>query len=73
MSDERSTNRGEAPKPACKLVGTDGNVFAIIGRVQKALVKAGLESRAGEFVRRAFAATSYDEVLTLCMDYVDVR
>ncbi len=71
MSDRRSAS--QAPKPACRLVGTDGNVFAIIGRVQKALKKAGLECRASEFARRAFAATSYDEVLTLCMDYVDVR
>jgi len=62
-----------APKPACKLVGTDGNVFSIIGRVKQALKKAGQDDRASEFVKRAFAARSYDEVLALCMDYVDVR
>lgn len=32
-------------KPACKLVGTDGNVFSIIGRVKQALKKAGREDR----------------------------
>jgi hypothetical protein len=62
-----------APKPACKLVGTDGNVFSIIGRVKQALKKAGQEDRAREFVEKAFRAGSYDEVLRLCMDYVEVR
>lgn len=60
-------------KPACKLVGTDGNVFSIIGRVKRALKKAGQEDRAREFVEKAFRAGSYDEVLRLCMDYVEVR
>ncbi|MCI0341377.1 MAG: hypothetical protein L0216_09560 [Planctomycetales bacterium] len=67
------TNEAAAAKPACKLVGTDGNVFAIIGRVKQALKKAGQNDRASEFVQKAFAARSYDEVLALCMDYVDVR
>jgi len=61
------------PKPPCKLVGTDGNVFAVIGRVKQALKKAGQDEQASEFVQKAFAAKSYDEVLALCMDYVDVR
>ncbi len=61
------------PKPACKLVGTEGNVFSVIGRVQKALKKAGQNERASEFVQKAFRAKSYDEVLALCFDYVDVR
>lgn len=65
--------RSKPPKPPCKLVGTDGNVFAVIGRVKQALKKAGQDDRASEFVQKAFAAKSYDEVLALCMDYVDVR
>jgi hypothetical protein len=59
-------------KPPCELVGTDGNVFAVIGRVRKALLGAGQSERASEFVRRAFSAISYDEVLRLCMEYVEV-
>jgi len=60
-------------KPACKLVGTDGNVFSIIGRVKQALREAGETESASEFVQRAFRAGSYDEVLRLCMEYVEVR
>jgi len=63
----------ERAKPICKLVGTDGNVFAIIGRVREALRRAGQAERASEFVKRSFRAGSYDEVLRLCMEYVEVR
>jgi len=66
-------NETTAPKPPCHLVGTDGNVFAIIGRVKQVLKQAGQETRASEFVERAFAAGSYDAVLALCFEYVDVR
>ena len=60
-------------KPACKLVGEDGNVFNVIGLVRRALVAAGQPDRATEFVRRAFAAGSYDAVLQLCFEYVEVE
>lgn len=63
----------EAPRPVCKLVGTDGNVFAVIGHVREALREAAQAERASEFVRRSFRAGSYDEVLRLCMEYVEVR
>ena len=59
--------------PACRLVGTDGNVFAIIGRVRRTLRAAGQPERAEAFVTRAFQAKSYDEVLALCQEYVDVH
>jgi hypothetical protein len=61
------------PKPICKLVGTDGNVFAVIGKVSSALKKAGQEDQASEFTAKAFQAGSYDEVLQLVMEYVEVR
>jgi hypothetical protein len=59
-------------KPPCKLIGTDGNVFSIIGRVRHALIAAGQEDRAREFVERAFRTGSYDGVLQLCLEYVEV-
>lgn len=60
-------------KPVCKLIGEDGNVFHIIGLVRRALLKAGQKDAAEEFVRRAFACQSYDEVLTLVVAYVDIE
>lgn len=60
-------------KPVCKLVGEDGNVFNIIGRVRRALRYAGERDAAEEFVRRALACQSYGEVLALVLAYVDVE
>ncbi len=58
--------------PKCKLVGTDGNVFAIIGKVSDTLKRAKLNDKAEEFIKKAFQSASYDEVLSLCLEYVDV-
>lgn len=63
----------EYVKPECKLVGTDGNVFAIIGKVSKALKLAGMTERAKEWVGHATSCHSYDEVLAAMGDYVEVR
>lgn len=59
-------------KPKCKLIGTDGNVFAIIGRVSECLKKADMREDARRFVSEAFMCKSYVEVLALCHDYVEV-
>jgi len=63
----------ETKKPICKLVGTDGNVFAVIGNVRAALRHAGQADRAKEFSDKAMSCGSYDEVLALVFDYVEVR
>ena len=59
-------------KPTCRLIGTDGNVYSIIGRVRRALEQDGQSNLAREFVTRAFRSKSYDEVLQLCLEYVEV-
>ena len=61
------------PLPVCRLIGTDGNVFAIIGKVRRTLREAGQPERASAFAERAFQSRSYDEVLQLCLEYVDVQ
>ena len=60
-------------KPTCMLIGEDGNVFNIIGRVSKALKKAGLADQANEFTGKAFRSESYDSVLQLATEYVEVE
>ena len=59
-------------KPECKLIGEDGNVFAIIGRVRTALRRAGMRDEAQEFSKKAMSQGSYDDVLILCDEYCDV-
>jgi len=60
-------------KPVCQLTGTDGNVFSIIGLVSQSLKRDGQRDRAKEFETKAFGSGSYDAVLTLCHDYVEVE
>ncbi|MDD3474435.1 MAG: hypothetical protein PHP08_00845 [Candidatus Dojkabacteria bacterium] len=63
----------ENSKPICKLIGTDGNVFSIIGKVSSCLKRAGMEEKAKEFTERALSSHSYDDVLNLCNEYVDIE
>jgi len=60
-------------KPSCKLSGTDGNVFAVIGRVSKCLAANVSRDAADEFRKRALSSSSYEAVLQLCFEYVDVE
>ncbi len=60
-------------KPECQLVGTDGNVFALIGTASRALKRAGLRDHAEEMRKRIMEgeARSYDEAIQIIMEYVD--
>jgi hypothetical protein len=62
-----------AHRPVAHLIGEDGNVFHVIGVVRRALRNAGQADRASEFVERASGSRSYDEVLAMLHDYVEVR
>ena len=55
-----------------QLTGTDGNAFAVIGRVNKALKRAGiLVAERDQFVREAMSG-DYDHLLRTCMKWVRV-
>jgi len=60
-------------KPTCELIGTDGNVFALAGKVGKALRRAGLPDKADEFYKRLKDSKSYDDALVLMSEYVDIE
>lgn len=60
------------PNIKINLTGGDGNAFAVIGAVSKALKRAGEKDAAAAFTKEAFAAPSYDAVLQLCMRTVVV-
>lgn len=60
-------------KPKCTLVGIDGNAFAVIGAVKTALKKAGMAVEAVEWQRKAFECDSYDALLQLAMQTVEVE
>lgn len=63
----------EADRPKVQLSENDGNVYGIIGKCKDALSRAGLKEKAAEFRQKALSAKSYDEVLTLAMEYCEVE
>jgi hypothetical protein len=71
MDAQRDDSAPEVRKPRCKLVGTDGNVFAIIGHVAKALKADGQKDRAREWTECAMSQKSYSDVLALVFEYVE--
>lgn len=60
-------------KPIVKLIGTDGNVFSIIGKVAKGLKDKGLDTEARDFRTLAMEQSSYGDVLSLASEYVEIR
>ena len=62
----------QVTKPKCRLSGTDGNVFNVIANVSRSLKKAGMAELAKEFTSKAMKSHSYNDVLALCFEYVDV-
>jgi hypothetical protein len=60
----------ERPRPKCKLVGEDGNAFAIMGRTVKALRKADQSDLVSEYHERATSG-DYDNLLQVTMEYVE--
>ena len=59
-------------KPTVKLIGTDGNVFALIGLTSDALKKIGRNDLARQFRERALNSESYYDVLCLIEEYVEI-
>ena len=55
-----------------KLTGTDGNAFALMGKVSAAMKSAGFNKEAADF-RTAAMSGDYDHLLCVCMDTVTVK
>jgi hypothetical protein len=58
-------------KPKVQLSGTDGNVFALLGKCSRALKAVGQAKQAEELYERTTKAQSYDEALQIMQEYVD--
>jgi len=59
-------------KPECALIGEDGNAFSIIGKVSKTLKQNVSQEKASEFTNKAFSCESYDHLLQLVQEYVEI-
>ncbi len=67
MSDET-----KYPDVEVELLGEDGNAFFIVGRVAKALKKAGVDREEIEEFRAEAMSGDYDHLLQTAMAWVDV-
>jgi len=65
--------KGPLNKPTVKLVGEDGNAFAVMGRVKKALMKAGADQEYIDQYLNEATSGDYDQLLVVSMKYVDVE
>jgi len=60
-------------KPKVRLVGTDGNIFSLLGICSRALKKAGRMDEAKAMQGKVFQAKSYEEALAILSEYVEIQ
>lgn len=60
------------PEIEVQLVGSDGNAFAILGKVRKALRRAGVSNEKIEQFTEEATSGDYDYLLGVCVKWVDV-
>jgi hypothetical protein len=63
--------RAPTTKPKVRLVGEDGNAFAIMGRVRRALREAGADKEYVDKYLSEATAGDYNHLLQVTMEYVD--
>ena len=59
--------------PTVKLIGQDGNAFAIMGRVNNALRRAGADQEYIDKYLDEAISGDYDHLLAVSMKYVDAE
>ena len=60
-------------KPMVRLVGEESNAFLIMGRVKKALVKAGADQEyINQYIQESQSG-DYDNLLRVAMNYAEVE
>jgi len=59
-------------KPRVKLIGRDGNAFAIIGSCRTVAKKAGWDGATIQAITQEMMAGDYDHLLQVATQYFDV-
>ena len=57
----------------CVLVGTDGNIFALLGRAREALRRGGRSDLIEPLTKEVTSSGSYEEALTHICEYVEAE
>ncbi len=72
-AEDYEVEKPKVTKPRCKLIGEDGNIFNLIGIAARTLRKAGLADKATEMSEKVMQSKSYEEALSVIMEYVEVE
>jgi len=59
-------------KPKCPLIGSDGNIFCLLGMASRTLRENGMKEQAKEMQSRVTASGSYSEALNILGEYVEI-
>ena len=76
MTPEREMQQESATReirPKMKLIGQNGNIFAIMGRASRLLKSAGQSDKTKEMCNRVTASKSYAEALGIISEYVETE
>ena len=76
MTPEREMQQESATHeilPKMKLIGQDGNIFAIMGRASRLLKRSGQGEKAKEMRNRVMASKSYNAALAIVSEYVETE
>ncbi len=65
-------NKEPIVKPVVKLVGNDGNAYAIMGQVQRALIDIGQYDQVVRYMAEV-TDRDYHHLLATTLDYVEVE
>jgi hypothetical protein len=60
-------------KPVVKLIGADGNAFAILGQCRAVANKEGWTKEQVEVFTQKATSGDYDNLLRVVMEYFDVK
>ena len=61
------------PKITVKLIGNDGNAFAIMGAVKQALRRGGVSQEEQDLYITESTSGNYDNLLVTAMKWVNVK
>lgn len=70
---ENDQNGPKYPEIHVKLIGSDGNAFAILGAVKKALKEGNVPSDQIDLFIKEASSGDYNHLLMTCMDWVTIR
>ena len=76
MTPEREMQQESATRetrPKMKLLGEDGNIFAIMGRASRLLTDYGQADKAKEMRDRVMSCDSYQKALSIVSEYVETE